>query len=316
MSIDPVVAFFVLGLLAGLLRSDLKIPVALYETLSIYLLLAIGLKGGIALAQMNVSDILLPSLVIILSAALIPLFAFPILRYWGKLPRVDAGSIAAHYGSVSVVTYAVAVTYLLNKQVDYEGHMTVFLVFLEIPALLIGVVLARGVNNSTRWGVLIHEVLCGKAIVLLLGGLLIGCLADPNKMNALNTVYIDPFKGILSLFLLEMGLVTASRFASVRSAGVFLIVFGITVPICAALLGITTGYLLDLSLGGTTLLAVLYASASYIAAPATMRIAVPEANPALSIGAALGITFPFNIVLGIPLYYWLATQLYAYAGAH
>ena len=311
---EPVILFFLLGAIAGFVRSDLKIPGVLYESLSIFLLLAIGMKGGVELARYPLLDVAMPALVVVMAGALIPLAAYPVLRRIGKLSRADSGSIAAHYGSVSVVTFAVASAYLARLGEPAEGYMTVFLVLLEIPALVIGVMLARRGERGTPWAKVLHEVFAGKSIVLLLGGLAIGWLAGPNGIAPLDRLFFDLFKGLLAIFLLEMGLVAASRFGDLRRAGLFLVAFAILMPLAAAGLGLIMGLVLGLSVGGVTLLATLYASASYIAAPAAMRIAVPQANPALSIGAALGISFPFNLVVGIPLYHRCAQYLH-HAGA-
>ena len=305
---EPVILFFLLGALAGFLRSDLRIPGVLYESLSIFLLLAIGLKGGVELARHPLATVALPALVVVAAGALIPLVAYPVLRRLGRLSRADAGSIAGHYGSVSVVTFAVGTTYLARVGQEAEGYMTVLLVLLEFPALVIGVLLARRGEIGTPWGKVLHEVFAGKSIVLLLGGLAIGWFAGPGGIVPLDALFFDLFKGVLAFFLLEMGLVVASRFGELQRAGPFLAVFAIVMPLVSAGLGVAAGALLGLSVGGVTLLATLYASASYIAAPAAMRLAVPQANPALSIGAALGITFPFNLLVGIPLYHRLALQ--------
>lgn len=313
MTLDPVVGFFVLGLMAGFLRSDLKLSNGLSDTLSIYLLVAIGLKGGIELSSATVAQLVLPISVAVLMSAGTPLLSFPILRRLGNLSRPDAASIAAHYGSVSVVTFAVGASYLARADVSYEGYMSVFLVFLEFPALIIGVLLAKGINRDTQWRLLAREVLAGRAIVLLVGALLIGWVWGAEGNQSLNKFYGDMFKGFLSLFLLGMGVLTASRFDELRRAGPFLVAFGIIMPIVSALGGVLIGWTMGLSLGGATLLAVLYASASYIAAPAAMRIAIPEANPGLSMGVSLGVTFPFNVLVGIPLYHELAKWLYRFS---
>jgi hypothetical protein len=310
MSFEPVVLFFVLGVLAGLLRSDLKIPGAIYEALSIFILLAIGLKGGVELAKYPVGDLIGKGLIIVAVGALIPLIAFPVLRYLGRLSRPDAASIAAHYGSVSVVTFSVGITLLGQERLDYEGYLIVFLVLLEMPALVIGVILARYGVGAVRWGKMLHEVFFGKSIYLLTGGLIIGYIAGPEGIKPLDKLFFDLFKGVLAFFLLEMGLVAAVRIAALREYGAFLAGFAVLMPIVSAILGTLTGWMLGLSVGGTFLLATLFASASYIAAPAAMRIAVPEANPALSIGASLGMTFPFNIFLGIPIYLWMARTIH------
>ncbi len=309
MPFEPVILFFLLGVLAGLARSDLKIPAVLYESLSIFLLLAIGLKGGVELARQSLSELLLPALVVVAIGALLPLIAFPVLQRLGRLSRADAASVAAHYGSVSVVTFAVGAAYLANRGQDYEGYMVVFLVLLEFPALMIGVWLAKRGQGGSNMGKVLHEVFAGKSIVLLVGGLFIGWMAGADGLKPLDNVFFDLFKGLLAIFLLEMGLVAAGRIGDLKRAGAFLLGFAVAMPLFAGALGALTASLIGLSVGGAALLATLYASASYIAAPAAMRIAVPEANPALSIGAALGITFPFNLVIGIPTYYWLASRL-------
>lgn len=310
MSLDPVVGFFVLGLVAGLLRSDLKLSGGLSDTLVIYLLIAIGLKGGFELAQTSVQQLALPIVLVVVMSAGTPLLGYQILRRMGRMGHLDAASIAAHYGSVSVVTFAVGTSYLTRLGLPYEGYLSVFLVFLEFPALIIGVLLAKGINRETQWKRLAHEVLAGKAIVLLVGALAIGWIWGRDGGAPLVSFYEGLFKGFLSLFLLGMGLMTAARVDDLRRVGPFLVGFGILMPVLSAVGGVLVGWSLDLSLGGATLLAVLYASASYIAAPAAMRIAIPEANPALSIGASLGVTFPFNVLFGIPIYHGMATWFY------
>ena len=312
MNFEPVVLFFVLGVAAGLLRSDLKIPGSIYEALSIFILLAIGLKGGVELAKHPVGDLVLDGLIIVVVGALIPLVAFPVLRYIGRMSRADSASIAAHYGSVSVVTFSVGITLLGQEMLEFEGYLIVFLVLLEIPALVIGVILARHGQGAVRWGKLMHEVFFGKSIYLLAGGLVIGFIAGAEGIQPLDKLFFDLFKGVLALFLLEMGLVASTRIAALREYGAFLAGFAVLMPLFSASLGTITGWMLDFSVGGTFLLATLFASASYIAAPAAMRIAVPEANPALSIGSSLGMTFPFNIFLGIPIYLWMAKSIHAF----
>lgn len=307
---DPVVLFFLLGLLAKLAGSDLRLPEALYETLSVFLLLAIGLKGGVELAKVPFASVAVQAAAVVAMGLVLPLPAFAMLRWLGRLPRADAASIAAHYGSVSVVTFAVAVAFLAKQQVAYEAHMPLFVALLETPAIVTGILLARlGRQDSVRWGAVAHEVLLGKSVVLLVGGLAIGALVGPEGIVPIKLLFFDLFKGVLALFLLEMGLVAGARIGDLRRAGPFLIAFGLVVPMVFACVGAVVARLVGLSDGGTMLLATMAASASYIAAPTAMRIAVPEANPALSIGAALGITFPFNITVGIPLYLKLAQTL-------
>ena len=313
-SLDPIVLFFILGLGAGLMRSELRLPPAIYEFLTVLLLLAIGMKGGVELSQQPFGELLVPLLAIVLMGFILPLIAFPILRFAGGFKRPDAASIAAHYGSVSVGTYAVAVAYLASQAISYEAYMPLFVVMLEIPAILVGIMLARGISRQTNWKQLSHEVFLGKGVVLLIGGLLIGWIAGPEGVKPLAPMFFDLFKAILALFLLEMGLIAASQFSSLRRYGVFLTAFGIFFPLFSGLLGSILGWMLELSTGGSLLLAVLAASASYIAVPAAMRLTVPEANPTLSISASLGITFPFNILLGIPIYHQMILYIQRIGG--
>ncbi len=313
MGLDPVVLFFVLGVAARLLRSDLRLPEAMYEGLSIYLLLAIGLKGGVELARHPVAALLPQSVAVVMLGLVLPLVAFPILRYIGKFDHSNAASIAAHYGSVSMVTFAVALAYLMDHDIAHEPYMPLFVVLLEVPGIVVGILIAKlrdGVRG-VEWSTLAREVLFGRSILLLTGGLLIGWIAGPEALAAQSELFFSLFKGLLALFMLEMGVVAAGRIRELRRTGAFLVAFGTLVPIAFAAIGAVTGRLIGLSVGGTMLLATLAASASYIAAPAAMRIAVPQANPSLSLAAALGVTFPFNVVLGISLYYWLAQRIHA-----
>jgi hypothetical protein len=215
---------------------------------------------------------------------------------------------------VSVATYAVAVAFLNSHGIDFEAYMPVFLVILEIPAILVGILLARGISRGTQWGGLSHELFLGKSIVLLIGGLFIGWFVGPAGIEPLKPLFFDLFKGVLALFLLEMGLIAASQARTLSRHGVFIVAFALMIPVPFAMIGLLLGWVLGLSVGGMTLLAVLAGSASYIAAPAAMRISVPEANPTLSLTASLGITFPFNIFIGIPLYYGFAVTLFGYGG--
>ena len=307
--IDVVVLFFLFGLAAGLARSELKLPAALYDSLSVFLLLTIGLKGGEGLAKQAPGP-LLPQLgAVILLGVAQTLIAFAILRAAGRLGRADAAAMAAHYGSVSVATFAVGVNWLLTRNISFEPQLSIFLTVMEVPAIMVGIVLARGVGKQTDWRGLAHETFLGKGVTLLLGGMAIGWAAGPEGLAPVKGLFYDLFKGALALFLLEMGLIVSRQLGELRQRGVFLLAFGLLMPLLSALLGLGCGVLLGLSVGGVTLLATLAASASYIAVPAAMRLAVPEANPTLSLAAVLGVTFPFNILVGIPLYHWLALQL-------
>lgn len=307
--LDPVVLFFALGLLAGVLRADLRLPPAIYEFVSTLLLLAIGMKGGIELARQPTPGLAGDLLLTLLLGVLLTFLAFFALRLLGRLDRANAAAIAAHYGSVSIGTFAVAVAFLATAAIPYEATLPLQLVLLEIPAIIIGILLARGARAGTPWSEIAREVLLGRSVLLLLGGLLIGWAAGPAGLAPLAPLFFDLFKGILAFFLLEMGLIAADHFGGLRRHGPFIVAFALIIPPVFALIGIGFAALMGLSQGGATLLATLAASASYIAAPAAMRSAVPEANPALSLTAALAITFPFNILLGIPLYHWAVIRL-------
>lgn len=311
---DPVIWFFALGLVAGLAKSDLRMPPAIYDLLSMLLLLTIGLKGGVELAKAPFAG-LVPQMAAVLAIGfLLPFVLYPAARAFGRLGRADAGSLAAHYGSVSVATFAVGVAFLADRKVEYDPQMPLFLVLLEVPAIIVGILLARRKQATGRWGKLMHEIFFGKSIVLLVGGLLIGWVAGPDGITSLEPLFFDLFKGVLALFLLEMGLIAAGQARAIRENGLFLALFGLIAPVPMATIGALVGCGIGLSVGGTTLLAVLAGSASYIAAPAAIRIALPEANPSLSLTASLGVTFPFNIFIGIPVYYAIAGWLHGGGG--
>jgi hypothetical protein len=307
--IDVVVFFFLLGVFARLVRSDLRLPEALYETLSIYLLLAIGLKGGIELSRQPLMSLLPQVGATMALGLLIPFALYPVLRAL-RLSTADAASVAAHYGSVSVVTFAVASAALTREGIPFESHASLWVAVMEAPGIVAGILLARLSRlREVRWGTLAHEVAFGKSVLLLVGGLLIGAIAGEAGTAPIHAVFVEPFKGVLALFLLELGLVAGGRLAEVRRFGAVVIGVGLVVPPVLSLAGAAVGLMLGLSTGGVALLATLAASASYIAAPTAMRIAVPEANAGLSITAALGVSFPFNILVGIPLYIALAKAL-------
>ncbi|MFN3297218.1 sodium-dependent bicarbonate transport family permease [Caldimonas sp.] len=307
--IDVVVFFFLLGVFARLVRSDLRLPEALYETLSIYLLLAIGLKGGIELSRQPLMTLLPQVGATMALGLLIPFALYPVLRAL-RLSMADAASVAAHYGSVSVVTFAVASAALTRQGIPYESHASLWVAVMEAPGIIAGILLARLSRlREVRWGTLAHEVAFGKSVLLLVGGLLIGAIAGEAGTAPIRAVFVEPFKGVLALFLLELGLVAGARLAEVRRFGLAVIGVGLIAPPVLSLAGAAVGLMLGLSTGGVALLATLAASASYIAAPTAMRIAVPEANAGLSITAALGVSFPFNILVGIPLYIALAKAL-------
>lgn len=314
--LDPVVLFFMLGAFAGIVKSDLRIPQAFYNTLSIYLLLSIGIKGGIELYKSDLARVAWPMAGTVALGVIICFVAFTILHKLGKFDRTNAVAIATHYGSVSAVTFAVVLSYLQDHGVKYEEFVTVLLVMLEIPSIAVGIIMAKWNKRSGEMNLkaLLHEVFLGKTILLLLGGLFIGWTIAYTGNKQINFFFFDLFKGFLAIFMLEMGVVASARFPDLKKVGVFLLGFGLVMPLISASIGIGVAVLTGLSVGGAVVLATMAASASYIAAPAAMKIALPEANPTFYLTASLGITFPFNIILGVPLYYQLASYIYQLAG--
>jgi hypothetical protein len=277
MSFDPVVLFFVMGVAARIAKSDLRLPEALYEALSIYLLLSIGLRGGAELAHQGLGPMLPMAIAAVALSACLPLLAYPVLRGVGRFARADAASIAGHYGSVSVVTFAVAQGIVAAHGLPAEPQMAVLVALMEAPGIVVGIALARiGRGAASVCGRLAHETLFGKAVYLLLGGILIGAVAGTEGIAPLKPLFGDLFKGVLALFLLEMGLVAGSRLADMRRAGRFLVIFGIGAPIAFGALGLLVGRLLGLSDGAQALLATLCASASYIAAPRRCESPCPK----------------------------------------
>ncbi len=306
-NLDPVILFFLLGAFAGLAKAELRLPASIYDFVSTLLLLAIGLKGGVELARAGegIPPVELAALLALGFGMPIPVFL--VARHLGRLSRADAASLGAHYGSVSVGTFAVLVGHLAVQGIPYEARAPVWVVVLEVPAILAGIVLARGFSGDVAWKPLLRELLLGRSIVLLLGGLAIGWLSGPEGTASIQPLFFGLFKGILALFLLEMGLIAATQLGALKRNAVFLVLFGMLMPLFGAAVGALLGRAIGLSPGGILVLATLAASASYIAAPTAMRTAVPEANPALSLTASLAVTFPFNIIIGIPLYQRLAT---------
>ena len=305
----PVLAFL-LGVIAARLKTDLRLPDAVYQATSMYLLLAIGLKGGVALRNSDPSEAIGPIGMAVLLGILIPLAAFAALKVMTPLGPVDRGAMAAHYGSTSLVTFTAAIVFLETLAISYEGYVVTLLAILEVPGILVGLLLAkRATSGGGSLRHAFHEVVTSKSIVLLLGGLAIGWLTGEEGYVRVAPLFDSLFAGVLALFLLEMGVLAGRRFSEIRTAGVGIIVFAIAFPIAAGAVSIVGGIIAGLSVGGAMVLGVLGASASYIAAPAAVRLALPTAQPGLTITASLGITFPFNLIVGIPLYWWMAQLL-------
>lgn len=312
---SPVVLFFGLGLLITLVKARVEFPGAASDFITIYLLTAIGFKGGAAIAEAGMSSIFLTILGAVFLGLIIPVYSFYVLWRIGRLKSDDAAAIAGHYGSISVVTFMAAAAFLTNMNVEYEGYINGLPALMETPAIIAALILAfwakhNSVNNSSRKDISLGQatknVVLSKSVILLLGAMVVGYLAGPKGMETVKVFYKDIFMGILSLFMLEMGMIAASKLWELKKAGVFLILFGILTPLVNALMGILIGVFVGLSVGGVTLLGVLAASCSYIVAPAAMRASLPKANPALYLGASLGVTLPFNLIVGIPIYYRLS----------
>lgn len=303
--ISPVVLCFALGLVAAFARSSLSFPEAVAKGMSLYLLFAIGFKGGVSVAAHGMGGGLLGSIGagLVLSFA-IPFVAYGLLRTMTRLSVLDAAAVAGHYGSVSIVTFVTATSLLTSVGMTSEGYMVAVAAAMEAPAILSALWLAARAGGSGRIdGELWREVLLNGSIVLLLGAFAIGAITGEKGMTEIESFIVSPFKGVLCLFLLDMGLV-AGR--GLRQAGGLirlpLVIFSVVMPLVGAALALPFAMALGLSAGGTALFMTLAASASYIAVPAAMRVALPEANPSIYLTLALGLTFPFNLTLGIPLY--------------
>lgn len=304
---DIVIAFFAFGLVAGLLKSDLKVPHSIYETLSILLMLVLGLKGGLALHGQVTGQLLLGLLPVALLGFILPLLCYPILRHLVKLRTDDAVSIAAHYGSVSAGTFALVLAMVERAGLPVAAQTTLFLVLLELPAIIIMLWLHRRLTGEGSAGGIWRESLTSRGVLLLGGGVLIGYCYGPVGLEPIAPALLGGFKTMLALFLLEMGLCTAKACVPLPLAQWRLLMFAALMPFLLAWSGIGTALLLDLPQGSAVILAGLTASASYIAAPAAIRAAIPSANIGLAMLAALGITFPVNVLIGLPVYqHWVS----------
>jgi hypothetical protein len=301
MVIDAVVAFFILGIICQLVGAKIPFPDDLYKTLSLFLMIAIGLKGGLALQEHVDPGLITMSFWVVAFGLVLPLIAYPILRYFGQLDKINAGAIAAHYGSVSVATYAVAVALLETNNISYEAYFPLFVVLLEIPAILVGLVLAKGNLKLINKHFLKKELIANPSILLMVGGLLIGYLGG-SSIAKISPFFMELFSGVLALFLLKMGLIAGQQLSTLKQNSLFLVSFAVLMPMIGGLAGTALGYTLDFSAGGISLMAVLGASASYIAVPAAMKESLPEANAGMSITASLGITFPFNVLFNVPFF--------------
>ena len=320
---SPLTLAFALGVFARLVRSELSLPRDLYTSLSIYLLFALGLKGGVELSHSSIAAISGPAAVTVLLGIITPVTSYLVLRRLGRFTIADSAGIAAHYGSVSAVTFIAAQQFATQAGSPAEGFMPTLLTLLEIPgiqiALAIGAFQLRNESMKTEEGAtsaskqstreLLHELLTSRSMMLLVGGLIIGVSVGDTGWKTVQPVFEGLFKGLLTLFLLEMGLAAGARLGDLRKTGLFLLGFGIVMPILHGSLGAYLGSIAGLSVGGCTVLATMAASASYIAAPPAVRMTLPEANPTYYLTAALAITFPFNLLFGIPIYYAISKAI-------
>jgi hypothetical protein len=314
--LSPAILFFVLGILAGFFKSDLEIPPSISRYLSIYLMMSIGFKGGVAIA--NTSDLspqVIETIVAGLAVGLLqPFLAYGLLRVTTKLDNPTAAAVAAHYGSISVVTFATATAFLKTNNIIYAGYIVAILALMEAPAILSGLFIAHKTTPQTNTHApeekkLAREIFTNGSILLMFGAFTIGWLTGQPGMEKMDGFLTAPFQGILALFLLDMGLLVAKNLHHVKSFTWPLGLFGIYMPLIGSVIGLGLSRLIGLDVGTGTLFMVLCASASYIAVPAAMRLALPEAQAAIYVPLSLAITFPFNVVLGIPLYHLMAQQI-------
>jgi uncharacterized protein len=306
---SPGPLFFLVGIIAARLRPSLSLPGALAKGLAAYLILAIGVKGG---AQINVSgvsnEIAVHALVAAALGVVLAFLTYGLLRVFTRLARVDLAALSAHYGSVGLVTFITATGFLTSRDIPFEGHLIALLAIMEAPAIVTAIWLAtRGSGKAANHALM--AAFTNWSVILLMGSFAFGYVAGPSGYFSSTTFILAPFVGLLAIFLLDMGLQAGKRLSDLSKVGMPLLVFAIVMPLLGATIGATVGVLLGLTIGGATLLAVLCGSASYIAAPAAVRLALPQANPTLYGTLPLGITFPFNITLGIPLYHLLASRL-------
>lgn len=340
--LTPIILFFIIGLVAVRLKSDLKIPEAIITIISIYLLAAIGLHGGIEMRKASVENIIIPIVVAIGVTVLLTMNQYQICKRLGKFNIFDASAMAATYGSVSVGTFAVALSFLRSQNVEAEGYMSAILAFLEFTGIIVGVLIAnmglakltkkrssqsptakntddkeflmtaifkRTNSNTLKTSDIFKETITRKAIFILLGTMVVGYLIGESGFKSIKIVYEDAFFGVLTIYLLEMGIIAGQRLDMVKKNGPFLLSFGILIPTFNGVVGVFVATIIGMSMGGAFLLGILFASASYIVAPAILRTAIPKANPSLYLTSALGITFPYNVLINVPVLFILSTLL-------
>jgi len=334
--LTPVVLFFILGIVAARIKSDLKMPDAISEFLPIYLLAAIGLHGGLEMRNTGFSDMLIPMLVAIGLSLIFTLNHYQILRRLGKFNIFDSYALASTYGAVGAVTFSVGLSFLKNQGIESEGYLAAILAVLEPVSFILAIFLTNmavskqiqskkqslpegtlGNNekeiveqNKTNLSKVLHESITGKAIVILLGGIAIGYLIGDKGFDSISIVFDELFTGAIAIFLLEMGIIAGQRLDDIKKVGVFLVTFSILLPTFNGIIGVLVATALGLSLGGAVMFGLLMASASFIAAPAVLRHAIPQAKPSLYITSALGITFPYNIIILLPIMFTISSMLH------
>ena len=315
--LSPAILFFLLGIIAGVIKSDLSVPTSISKYLTIYLMMSIGFKGGYSLLSDNEINLQMLSLVatgIMLSFS-IPFISFWLLNLLTKLDKPTAAAVAAHYGSVSIVTFATAVSFIKFYNIEHKSYIISILAIMEAPAILSGLYIAhkkdpKTKNHKNEEKILYREIFTNGAILLLLGSFIIGFITGKTGYEKVEAFLITPFNGILCLFLLDMGLIVAKEFHHFKKLNFSLFLFGIYMPITNALIGMMLCYIIGVDKGTTLLFTVLCSSASYIAVPAAMRLALPEAKAGIYIPMSLAITFPFNIIFGIPMYYTIISLIF------
>jgi hypothetical protein len=310
--LSPMVLFFLLGIVAVIVNSDLKVPEAFYSGYTMIILLTIGIKGGTEMRHVSFADMLPAALTAIALSLIMLLIAFAALRYVYRYSLADSVAVAAHYGSVSAVTFIACITFLEKQAAELEPYTTALLVLMEAPAIIAAIVLYKWLSNKdgrTRLGHVLKESLFGKSIFLLLGGIFVGLTASEEGLLQVKPLFGDLFYGILCIFLLHLGMVSFAKLRQFKGLSVIRLSFVVFFPLIGGAIGLLAANMLGLSVGGMTVLATLSASASYIAAPAAMEHSIKEANSGLYVGTSLGLTLPFNLIIGIPLYYTAAQWL-------
>ncbi len=290
-------------------RSHLQIPAQVYEFLSIFLLLAIGLKGGVALRGAQIDEVLLPAALSVAFGILIPLAVYFVLKALTKLDSINRGALAAHYGSTSLVTFTAGLVFVEQAGLEVEAYLFTLLAIMEVPGIIIGILLAKRAAMRNAFGPLMHEVFTGKSVVLLVGGIVIGAVAGSAGYQQVEPLFGGLFAGALTLFLLQLGIQAGKSIKDIRSAGFGLLLFAISFPIVVGSVAVASAQAIGMSEGGSVVFGLLCASASYIAAPAAVKLSLPEAQPGLYITTSLGITFPFNLLVGIPYLAWFASVI-------